>query len=137
MESTTTILPHGDAASPQGAVEVRHTSPQRSGEVERLRYDYLINATGPKLRLDAVHAAAELDKVIATLKTGVRDLAEVIGALAQAHAALPVYLQGQGPPGLVVDPGIRRSNAAITGAVKFIGSSLNIMMMVIKGHDKP
>lgn len=51
---------------------------KRSGEVEQLRYDYFINATGPKLRFDAVHAAAELDKVIATLKTGVRDLAEVI-----------------------------------------------------------
>ncbi|SEA24381.1 hypothetical protein SAMN02910418_01191 [Bowdeniella nasicola] len=30
----------------------------------------------------------------------------------------------------------RRQNLAVQ-AVKFIGSSLNIMMMVIKGHDKP
>lgn len=168
---------------------------KRSGEVEQLRYDYFINATGPKLRFDAVHAAAELDKVIATLKTGVRqtlvvgmghgmcpceggqagcgassgdvtpwsgvrgvvgyrsasrigrhnddvsrrpELSEVsrhgrpkhqgdarpdrvVGALAQAHAERTLR---------------RRQNLAVQ-AVKFIGSSLNIMMMVIKGHDKP
>ncbi|OKL53372.1 sulfide:quinone reductase [Bowdeniella nasicola] len=85
-----TILPNGDEENPQGAVDVTYTSPERKGETERLRYDYLINATGPKLRFEAteglgpdgghsvsvctadhaVHAAAELDAVIAKLKAG-------------------------------------------------------------------
>lgn len=49
----TAIWPHGDAEDDQGAVEVEHTSPERAGQTERVRYDYLINATGPKLRFEA------------------------------------------------------------------------------------
>ncbi|MDO5700482.1 MAG: FAD-dependent oxidoreductase [Bowdeniella nasicola] len=49
----TTILPNGDDADSRGAVDVEFTDPQRSGQSARLRYDYLINATGPKLRFEA------------------------------------------------------------------------------------
>lgn len=86
----TALYPHGDEADPQGAVDVEHTADGRRGEVERLRYDYLINATGPKLRFEAteglgpdagntvsvctadhaVHAAEALSSVIDKMKQG-------------------------------------------------------------------
>ena len=86
------IRPNGDAESPRGAVDVVHTGPQRAGEEERLRYDYLINATGPQLKFGmtpglgpdgghtvsvctadhAVEAAARLRETIQRLKAGER-----------------------------------------------------------------
>jgi sulfide:quinone oxidoreductase len=85
------IWPEGDTADTTPAVDVVWTSPERAGETERIRYDYLINATGPKLRFDATpglgpdanslsvctadHAtqtAAALEQVIARLKAGER-----------------------------------------------------------------
>ncbi|HSN11899.1 MAG TPA: hypothetical protein VLS51_07320, partial [Propionibacteriaceae bacterium] len=47
------IRPYGDAESPQGAVDIEYTEPGRTRQTERLRYDYLINATGPRLRFEA------------------------------------------------------------------------------------
>ena len=47
------IRPEGDAESDQGAVDVEYTDPARAGETARLRYDYLVNATGPKLNFGA------------------------------------------------------------------------------------
>ena len=47
------IWPEGDSTDPTPAVDVVWTSPERTGDTERLRYDYLVNATGPKLRFDA------------------------------------------------------------------------------------
>ncbi len=49
----TAIHPDGDAERDQGFVEVEYTTPARDGEVELVTYDYLINATGPKLRFEA------------------------------------------------------------------------------------
>jgi sulfide:quinone oxidoreductase len=46
------IWPEGDEGDPTPAVDIRYTDPDRLGEPDRLRYDYLINATGPKLRFD-------------------------------------------------------------------------------------
>ncbi len=85
------IRPEGDVDDPTPAVDVVWTSPDRTGENERLRYDYLINATGPKLRFDATpglgpdanswsvctadHAtqtAAALEAVIDRLRNGER-----------------------------------------------------------------
>jgi len=107
----TTLWPEGDAAvaadSPgadasagvtgetgldRPAVDVVHTSPARDGEVERLRYDYLVNATGPKLNFGATpglgpeeghtvsvctpdhaaHASDRLAQVIEACRTGER-----------------------------------------------------------------
>jgi sulfide:quinone oxidoreductase len=84
------LWPEGDAADPRPAVDVRHTSPERAGETERIRYDYLVNATGPKLDFgatpglgpdgsswsvctagDAVQAAEALRAVIERLRSGV------------------------------------------------------------------
>lgn len=47
------IRPEGDADSPQGAVDIEYTDPARAGETARLRYDYLVNATGPNLNFGA------------------------------------------------------------------------------------
>lgn len=84
------IRPEGNEASPQPTVEIEYTSPDRAGEVEHLEYDYLINATGPKLNFAATpglgpdagnsvsvctpshaeHASAELDQVVEKLRAG-------------------------------------------------------------------
>ncbi len=47
------IRPEGTAGDQRPAVDVVHTSPDRSGETEQLTYDYLVNATGPKLSFEA------------------------------------------------------------------------------------
>jgi sulfide:quinone oxidoreductase len=83
------IRPYGDAEDPQGAVDIEYTLPEKAGTTERLRYDYLINATGPRLRFEATpglgpeghtvsvctadHAVAaneKLREVIARLRAG-------------------------------------------------------------------
>ena len=47
------LWPEGDGATRRGAVEIEYTLPGRGGERERVDYDYLINATGPKLNFAA------------------------------------------------------------------------------------
>lgn len=84
------IWPEGDSQDAAGAVDVIYTQAGREGETERLRYDFLINATGPQLRFDltpglgpdqgnslsvctyqhADHTAKELKAVIAKMKAG-------------------------------------------------------------------
>ena len=49
------IRPQGDADDPRGAVDIVYTGQGRAGTTERIRYDYLVNATGPKLRFEATH----------------------------------------------------------------------------------
>ena len=86
------IHPKGDAEHKKPYVDVVHTSPARKGETESISYDFLINATGPKLDFDAtpglgpdnghtvsvctashaVHAAQELEACIAKMKGGER-----------------------------------------------------------------
>ena len=81
------IRPDGDTVSGRGAVDITYTGADRTGESERIRYDYLINATGPQLKFGmtpglgpdagntvsvctadhAVHAAAELRATIERL----------------------------------------------------------------------
>lgn len=47
------LHPEGDADHGRPYVTVRYTDPAREGQVEELEYDYLINATGPKLNFGA------------------------------------------------------------------------------------
>lgn len=47
------LYPEGSLEDPKGAVEIEYTSPARQGQRERLTYDFLINATGPKLNFEA------------------------------------------------------------------------------------
>jgi hypothetical protein len=52
------IWPEGDSHSGQPAVDIVFTLPGRQGEQERLNYDYLIDATGPKLNFGEIGLAA-------------------------------------------------------------------------------
>ncbi len=47
------IHPEGDAAGAAPYVTVEHTSRERKGQTDTVAYDYLINATGPKLKFEA------------------------------------------------------------------------------------
>jgi sulfide:quinone oxidoreductase len=47
------IYPQGDATDSRGAVEITYTGQDKAGQTEKIRYDYLINATGPKLKFEA------------------------------------------------------------------------------------
>ncbi len=86
----TAIRPEGDADSRRGAVDIEFTSPTKAGQTARIRYDYLVNATGPKLKFEATeglgpdngftssvctadharHAASKLAATIDKLKAG-------------------------------------------------------------------
>jgi sulfide:quinone oxidoreductase len=47
------IHPVGDAEGPVPFVTVEHTGQEKRGTIEKVTYDYLINATGPRLNFDA------------------------------------------------------------------------------------
>ncbi len=47
-----TFHPEGDAEESLPYVKVEFTSPEKKGQQEKVTYDYLINATGPKLAFD-------------------------------------------------------------------------------------
>ena len=47
------LHPEGDATHGQPFVTVEFTSPDRKGQQDTVDYDYLINATGPKLNFEA------------------------------------------------------------------------------------
>jgi sulfide:quinone oxidoreductase len=88
------IHPEGKEGSEDPFVTIRYTGEENEGQTEELTYDYLINATGPKLNFDAtpglgngkgqmgehtvsvctadhaVHASHELDAVIEQMKQG-------------------------------------------------------------------
>ncbi|HVA52748.1 MAG TPA: FAD/NAD(P)-binding oxidoreductase [Acidimicrobiales bacterium] len=49
----TAIHPEGDGGDGRPYVEITYTDPVRSGKTDTLEYDYLINATGPKLNFAA------------------------------------------------------------------------------------
>ena len=88
----TTLYPNGDDASEQPGVKIVYTDPAKKDEQAVLRYDYLINATGPKLNFGAtpglgpdggnswsvctadhaVHAADALKASIDKMKAGER-----------------------------------------------------------------
>jgi len=84
------IRPEGDGEDPRPSVEIVSTQEGREGESTRLRYDYLVNATGPRLKFEATpglgpeqghtvsvctadhatHAAAELQAAITRMREG-------------------------------------------------------------------
>lgn len=47
------LYPEGTEANPRPQVEIEWTAEGRAGERERIPYDYLVNATGPKLNFEA------------------------------------------------------------------------------------
>lgn len=83
------IFPEGNSESNSPFVTIEHVSEEQRGFQENISYDYLINATGPKLNFDATpglgpgknsvsvctydhaaHAWEELQKVIGQMKQG-------------------------------------------------------------------
>jgi len=85
------IHPEGNATTDSGYVKVTYTDATHSGEVANIEYDFLINATGPKLNFaatpglgpdghtvsvctfgHATEAAKSLQEVISLMKTGKR-----------------------------------------------------------------
>lgn len=87
------IYPEGDATTASPFVEISYTDPLKADHVGRIEYDFLINATGPKLNFSAtpglgpdghtvsvctaghaVDAAAALKDVITQLKSGKRQV---------------------------------------------------------------
>jgi len=85
----TAIYPEGDSSLNSGFVEIEYTSPDKKGQTDKVEYDYLVNATGPKLNFEAteglgpgkntvsvcsfdhaVHAWEELEKSIEKMKAG-------------------------------------------------------------------
>ena len=85
------IHPEGDSTTSSGYVQVTYTDPARNGEVSKIEYDFLVNATGPKLNFaatpglgpdghtvsvctfgHAMEAAKSLAEAIAVMKTGKR-----------------------------------------------------------------
>lgn len=47
------LYPEGNATNPQPEVEIEWTQEGKAGQRERVPYDYLVNATGPKLNFGA------------------------------------------------------------------------------------
>jgi sulfide:quinone oxidoreductase len=89
------INPEGDASSDKGFVTIEFTEPSRKGEIATIPYDYIVNATGPKLNFGAtpglgegselgehtvsvctadhaVHASKKLNEAITKMKAGKR-----------------------------------------------------------------
>lgn len=84
------IYPEGNATQKDGYVTIEYTGQGKEGQVEEVAYDYLVNATGPKLNFAATkglgpdeghtvsvctyghadHAAEELTKSIEKMKNG-------------------------------------------------------------------
>ena len=48
-----TMLPEGTLDQTTPMVEIEYTEPGRRGQTERIPYDYLVNATGPRLNFQA------------------------------------------------------------------------------------
>ena len=87
----TSIWPEGSAQHAQAFIEAERTDGEKQGETETIAFDYLINATGPKLNFSATeglgpdghsfsvcteqHAAqtaAEVERLIRKMKAGER-----------------------------------------------------------------
>lgn len=85
------VHPEGHADSADPYVTIRYTDASRQGQEETIRYDYLVNATGPKLKFEAteglgpgknslsvctpghaLEASAALDIAIERMKKGER-----------------------------------------------------------------
>ncbi len=49
----TSIHPEGETGSAKPFVTIEYTSDEKRGQLEKVPYDYLVNATGPRLNFDA------------------------------------------------------------------------------------
>lgn len=49
----TAIHPEGDTTTTLGFIDIEYTQEDKRGQTDKVEYDYLVNATGPKLNFDA------------------------------------------------------------------------------------
>ena len=83
------IYPEGNAGKQTPFIKIEHTSPDQKGTISTLTYDFLVNATGPKLNFGvtpglgpdhhsvsvctadhAIHASEKLNTIIEEMKNG-------------------------------------------------------------------
>ncbi len=71
----TSIFPDGDESNSKPYVNIEFTGKENSGQIEKVEYDYLVNATGPKLNFDATeglgpgkfsHSVCSCDHAVST-----------------------------------------------------------------------
>lgn len=60
------IHPEGDKEIDSGYVSIKYVSKEKEGEVEKVTYDYLVNATGPKLNFEATEGLREHSNSVCT-----------------------------------------------------------------------
>ncbi len=60
------IHPEGDKDIEQAYVNIKYVSEEKEGESEKVTYDYLINATGPKLNFEATAGLGEYSNSVCT-----------------------------------------------------------------------
>jgi len=71
----TAVFPEGDQAMDRPYISIEYTGEARRGETDKIDYDYLVNATGPKLNFEATeglgpnkftHSVCSCDHAVAT-----------------------------------------------------------------------
>jgi len=60
------IHPEGDKEIDSGYVSIKYVSEEKQGQEEKITYDYLVNATGPKLNFDATEGLREHSNSVCT-----------------------------------------------------------------------
>lgn len=60
------IHPEGDKNIDSGYVSIKYVSKEKEGEEEKVTYDYLVNATGPKLNFDATEGLRDHSNSVCT-----------------------------------------------------------------------
>lgn len=64
------IHPEGSSSVSAPFVTIEYTGKERSGEIETVEYDYLVNATGPKLRFDKTEGLGPDKHTLSVCTTG-------------------------------------------------------------------
>ena len=60
------IHPEGDSDTDSGFVSIKYVAGEKEGEEEKVTYDYLVNATGPKLNFAATEGLEEHSNSVCT-----------------------------------------------------------------------
>jgi sulfide:quinone oxidoreductase len=95
------IHPEGAGDSPTPFIDIEHTSPDRQGERDTLAYDFLINATGPKLNFGATPGLGPSGNSLSVCTPQHAEqasvaLSEIIGALKRGEHKRLVIGMGHG-----------------------------------------
>jgi len=93
------IYPEGSSTSSKPFVQIEYTSKESFGKQENIEYDYLINATGPKLNFDATQGLGPEKNSLSVCtaqhaKQTAQELKKTIGMMKKGKNA--VFLVGTG-----------------------------------------